>query len=509
LQLNSSGREELVVAKTVGLRAEIIINIALLVAAALLFVSFLLLRLTERELLEERLRHLHSIMAVLSRSGPLVPTENPFFDDFPKLLSPESGVIYLQLFDRNLDPLDPAAVMAEVDTGELRQVRITGEASVNVHYNSFWLPGNAAVKDVAVMTVPLFDRQQLVALAQARFSLTDIRQRIVAARHIVLIYVALYGGVLLLFGIYLLGRTVVTPIRRLMTASGRVAAGDLDQPLDLKGGPREILEVADSFNTMQESLKSSREETRATIHSLEQANQTLQETRDELLRVERMASVGHLAAGMAHEIGNPLGAVIGYLELLKRDVQGGMPRDLVDRAAIEASRIDRLVRDLLDYAAPAGNVPESLDPAEVFAEARDLLRHQGIFGTFRLCDHLPLSLPLVQISRHRLIQVLVNFLLNARDASPPDGEIRLTGGEVGDFVWLAVGDQGEGIAVEDLSHLFDPFFTTKAPGQGFGLGLSVCHRIAADAGGRIEVRSIVGEGSEFILWLKKVANNEA
>jgi two-component system NtrC family sensor kinase len=97
---------------------------------------------------------------------------------------------------------------------------------------------------------------------------------------------------------------------------------------------------------------------------------------------------------------------------------------------------------------------------------------------------------------------MVNFLLNARDASPPDGEIRLTGGEVGDFVWLAVGDQGEGIAVEDLSHLFDPFFTTKAPGQGFGLGLSVCHRIAADAGGRIEVRSIVGEGSEFILWLK-------
>jgi signal transduction histidine kinase len=205
---------------------------------------------------------------------------------------------------------------------------------------------------------------------------------------------------------------------------------------------------------------------------------------------------------MAHEIGNPLGAVIGYLELLKRDVQGGMPGDLVDRAAIEASRIDRLVRDLLDYAAPAGNVQESLDPAEVFAEARDLLRHQGIFETLRLCDHLPLSLPLVQISRHRLIQVLVNFLLNARDASPPDGEIRLTGGEAGEFVWLAVGDQGEGIATEDLSHLFDPFFTTKAPGQGFGLGLSVCHRIAADAGGRIEVRSIVGEGSEFILWLK-------
>jgi len=186
-----------------------------------------------------------------------------------------------------------------------------------------------------------------------------------------------------------------------------------------------------------------------------------------------------------------------------------MSRDLVDRAAIEAARIDRLVRDLLDYAAPAGNAPETLDPAGVFAEARDLLRYQGIFDHLCLSDKLPLSLPLVRIDRHRLIQVLVNFLLNARDASSPGGEISLAGGEQEDFVWLSVGDRGEGIPAEILAHLFDPFFTTKAPGKGCGLGLSVCHRIATDAGGRIEVRSVVGEGSEFILRLKKVAVDEA
>ncbi|PKN13741.1 MAG: hypothetical protein CVU69_00785 [Deltaproteobacteria bacterium HGW-Deltaproteobacteria-4] len=495
-------------ARPVGLRAEIIINLALLMAAALLFVSFLLLRLTERELLQERLRHLQNIMEVLSRKDSLTASESFLHGELQRLIPSNANILTLLLTDRNLNPLEPVTAADDVDSGELRQVVITGETSVKLRYDSLWLPGGSSVENVAVITVPLFDRQQLVALVQARFSLTDIRQRIVAARHIVLIYVALYGGVLLIFGIYLLGRTVVTPIRRLMTASGRVAAGDLDQLLDLKGGPREILEVADSFNTMQEALKTSREETRATIRSLEQANQTLQETRDELLRVERMASVGHLAAGMAHEIGNPLGAVIGYLELLKSDVLVGLPRDLVDRAAIEASRIDRLVRDLLDYAAPAGNVPETLDPAEVFAEARDLLLHQGIFEHLRLCDHLPLSLPLVRIGRHRLIQVLVNFLLNARDASPAGGEIRLAGGEDGDFVWLAVGDQGTGIAAEDLSHLFDPFFTTKAPGKGCGLGLSVSHRIASDAGGHIEIRSAAGEGSEFILWLKKVTNDE-
>ena len=496
-------------AKTVGLRAEIIINIALLVAAALLFVSFLLLRLTERELLEERLRHLHSLMVVLSQSGTLDATENPLSGDFQKKFPPDSGLISFRLFDRNLDPFDPVAAMTDVDTGQLRQVRMTGEAAIKFRYDSFWSLASEASNDVAVITIPLLEQQQVAALLQAGFSLADIRQRIASAQRIVLTYLALYGAVLLLFGIYLLGRTVVTPIRRLMTASGRVAAGDLNQPLDFKGGPREILELADSFNTMQESLKASQAETRATIHSLEAANQSLQATRDELLRAERMASVGHLAAGMAHEIGNPLGAVIGYLELLKRDVPAGMPRDLVDRAAAEAARIDRLVRDLLDYAAPSANAPEALNPAEVFAEARDLLVHQGIFETLRLCDQLPPTLPEVCIDRHRLIQVLVNFLLNARDASPPAGEICLSGGEEGDFVWLAVRDQGDGVAAEIVPHLFDPFFTTKAPGKGCGLGLSVCHRIATDAGGRIEVRSATGAGSEFILWLKKVASDEA
>lgn len=488
-------------ARTVGLRAEIIINIALLVAAALLFVSFLLLRLSERELLEERLRHLRNIMAILSRDSlPPAAVQN--------LISADTGIISVLVTDENLHPIDAQAAMTDADKSELRQVRMAGEASIRVRYDALWQPGGAPEENVAVITVPLADRQQGRAFLQARFSLADIRLRIVAAQRIALFYVVLYGGVLLLFGLYLLGRTIVTPIRRLKTASARVAAGDLDQPLDLKGGPREIIELADSFNTMQEALQASRKRNRETIRSLEQANHSLQETRDELVRVERMASVGHLAAGMAHEIGNPLGAVIGYLELLKRDLQHGMERDLVERAGVEASRIDRLVRDLLDYAAPAGNVPELLDPVEVFNEAWKLLRHQGIFDHLCLRDNLPSALAPVRIDRHRLIQVLVNFLLNARDASRPGGEISLSAGEAGDFVWLAVGDKGEGIAAEIQTHLFDPFFTTKAPGKGFGLGLSVCHRIATDAGGRIEVRSAPGEGSEFILWLKKVTSDE-
>lgn len=495
--------------RPVGLRAEIIINISLLVAAALLFVSFLLLRLTERELLEERLHRLRNVMDVLSQGVDLASPETFLSGNAVQSLIPsETGILSIYLADRDLNSLRSTMVTSEVDRGELRRVRSEREASIKIRYVSLWSPFGENEENVAVITVPVLDNQHVSGVLQARFSLADIHHRIVAAQRLVLVYVALYGGVLLLFGIYLLGRTVVTPVRRLMTASARVAAGNLDQPLDLKG-PKEILELADSFNTMQEALKESQKETRETIQSLEQANHILEKTRDELVRSERMASVGHLAAGMAHEIGNPLGAVIGYLELLKNDVPYGMPRELVERTTVEACRIDHLVRDLLNFAIPVASEPETLDPAGTFAEARDLLLHQGVFELLRLRDTLPPSLPLVRIDRHQLIQVLVNFLLNARDASAPGGEIHLAGGAQGDSVWLAVRDQGEGIPPEILPHLFDPFFTTKEPGKGCGLGLSVCHRIATDAGGRIEVRSVVGEGSEFILWLKKVANDEA
>jgi C4-dicarboxylate-specific signal transduction histidine kinase len=105
--------------------------------------------------------------------------------------------------------------------------------------------------------------------------------------------------------------------------------------------------------------------------------------------------------------------------------------------------------------------------------------------------------------RHRLLQVLVNLLVNARDALSAEGEIRLTGGEVEDSVWLALADNGAGIAEQDLSHIFDPFFTTKAPGKGCGLGLAVCYRVLDEAGGSIEVQSKAGRGSVFTVHMKR------
>jgi signal transduction histidine kinase len=196
--------------------------------------------------------------------------------------------------------------------------------------------------------------------------------------------------------------------------------------------------------------------------------------------------------------------MLGYLELLKAELPAGRQSEIVGRSLAEVSRIDRLVKDLLDYAAPAEDEAPTAAPSEILAEAAALLEHQGALAAVRLVKEFPPVLPTVAISRHKLLQVMINLLLNARDASAEGGTIRLGGTDGGKEVRLWVADEGDGIGEEALPHIFDPFYTGKPPGKGRGLGLFVCHRIVEEAGGRIEVRSRKDRGTTFSVQLNKV-----
>lgn len=465
--------------RSVGLRTEILVNLAILLGAALLFVGFLLLKLTEKELVSQRVTGARATVETLGRSlsagdeapdaraararAALMPLVHP------------AGLVDWTLCDAAGLPLasyggDPALHRDPPPSLD--------EARVTVDYSSNWLAADSEHPGSLTLDVPLLRNGERLGVLHARFSLADIGGRIAEARRLVFFYVAAYGAILILFGLYLLGRNVVRPIGRLRSLTAEVAGGNLEATLAVEG-PREIAELTDSFNHMIASLR---------------------RTRDELIRSEKMASVGHLAAGMAHEIGNPLGAVVGYLELLKGDLTDPAQRDLAERSLAEAGRIDRLVRELLDFAKPAAEVREAFDPAALGREVLDLLRHQGVFDQRRLFDELPEQLPGIHMDPHRLQQVLVNLLLNARDATTVGGAIRLSGAVEGEWVRLAVRDSGIGLSEEVRAHLFDPFYTTKATGRG--LGLAICQRIVEDAGGRIEVISTPGLGSEFRVWLR-------
>jgi two-component system NtrC family sensor kinase len=251
-------------------------------------------------------------------------------------------------------------------------------------------------------------------------------------------------------------------------------------------GPGEIHELADSFNQMVVALAASRAETEEHIASLEKTNQALAEARDDLVRSEKLATVGHLAAGMAHEIGNPLGAVFGYLNILKDDLSGEC-RDLVERSLVEVGRIDRLVRELLDYSTPADRRIDSLCPVSVLRETIDMLRHQGQFDGIDVDDRCITDQCLVSMDKERLMHVWINLLLNAKDSMQGKGRIDLTSTVQNQHVAIAITDYGSGIDPDTAKRIFEPFFTTKAPGSGYGLGLAVSQRIIDEHGGSISV----------------------
>lgn len=478
-----------------GLRTEIIVHIVFLLAAALLFVGFILLKLAEREVLDARVSGAVQTMEALSLSAQDREL------DFDRL-DESVGVEAFALMNEDLAPVFVAEekTIEPFNMTEFQRVKLLGERRVQVFYDGAWWPFVRDSERYVIATVPVLDGDRFLGALQGRFPLDDIRRSLVSGQKLVLVLVVLYGSVLVAAGVYLLGRNVVRPVRILADATRRVRSGNYEKMIDVEG-PAEIHALAKDFNDMLLTLRQSRQVTEETIASLQRTNDQLSYTRQELIRSERLASVGHLAAGMAHELGNPLGAVVGYLELIKDEPDSAKAARIVESAQEELGRIDRLVRDLLDYAAPGNEEPEELDPGQVISDARRLLEDQGVFDSVQLEDDLPDVLPTASLPRHKLLQVFVNLLLNARDACDDQGVVRISADATKDDVRLSISDTGHGMSEETARHIFDPFYTTKDPGKGRGLGLAVCHRIVEEAGGRIDVVSREGEGSTFTVHL--------
>jgi signal transduction histidine kinase len=227
------------------------------------------------------------------------------------------------------------------------------------------------------------------------------------------------------------------------------------------------------------------------------------------VRSERLASVGRLAAGLAHEVGNPTSALIGMQDLL---LEGGLDeatqRDFLQRMRRETERINRILRDLLQFARPAA-APEGRDrePGNVEAAVYDtvtLVSPQKSMKDVALeVDVFP-DLPLVSMSREHLVQVLLNLLLNAADACGERGRIVVRAAPVSQGVRIVVEDTGPGVAPNVRDRLFEPFVTTKDVGKGTGLGLAVCRGLVEADGGTIVLDAEYTKGARFVIELPMV-----
>ncbi|MDO3376804.1 sensor histidine kinase [Geoalkalibacter halelectricus] len=486
-----------------GLRSEILISLTLLVVSGLLFSALFLLKVAENELVQERVHITFDLLQNLPRIATVDDTGTRFLNEIDWLvrqLNLQADLQTYAIFDADLQWFS-GSNQAPAGSEPLDRAARFGTPRVVLHSAPGWralVPGSGGSFECYV---PLIAEGSIEGVLHARYGLDAVARRMVLAQQAVGALILGFGAVLIAFGTYLLGRTLVSPVRRLMQATTSIAAGDLSVQVPVDG-PREIAQLAKSFNVMTQALEQSRGETQATIASLHRTNSELAQTRDSLVRSEKMAAVGTLAAGMAHEIGNPLSASMGYLELLQAQGRDPDQGDLLARAARELARIDRLVRDLLDFAAPQAAASEICDPATAVGEAVDLLRAQGVFEGLELRVELPRALPRVRACRHKLVQVLVNLLVNARDAcAPGQGVVTLEGQAHDGEICLVVRDNGCGLSEERMKRIFDPFFTTKEPGKGRGLGLFFCHKVVEDWQGRLEVESRPGQGSAFFLTL--------
>jgi PAS domain S-box-containing protein len=228
----------------------------------------------------------------------------------------------------------------------------------------------------------------------------------------------------------------------------------------------------------------------------------------QLMHAEKLASVGILAAGVAHEIGNPLSAVSGYAQLLEKDDISPEERREFARAVHEQSqRIHKIIRDLLDYSRPSPAQGQQVEVNQAIEAVLNMFFTSKRLSSYHLAINRDLArgLPRVRLDRDQLQQVVLNLVMNAAQAMEGGGVLTIATAARQGWVRISFADTGPGISPEHLRTIFDPFFTTKPPGQGTGLGLSICDRIINQAGGRIEVASRPGKGATFTIWLPAAA----
>jgi signal transduction histidine kinase len=350
---------------------------------------------------------------------------------------------------------------------------------------------------------------------------------------------ALLAGVLLAalvvitgFGAYVLRGSLVRPLERLAAAVRAIGEGDLAARAPV-AGTREAAEVAEAVNTMSEALARRSEALEKAVAELRESNQRLREARAGLDRAERLAAVGRLAAGVAHEVGNPMGALLAFVELAGRDPGlGTAAREHLARALREGERVRVILRQLLDFSMPARGVRAPIDLARVCEETAALVRAQRRFAAVRIDVASEGGAPPALADPSGVAQILLNLLLNAADAlarGTPQPRIEITvrpaaarlragdadpaaaaGRRRSDAVECVVADNGPGIAEEDRERIFDPFFTTKPPGEGTGLGLANSLRFAEEYGGSLELLPAgPGAGAAFLLRLPAAMESSA
>ncbi len=360
-----------------------------------------------------------------------------------------------------------------------------------------------------------------IGLIRIGFSLKEMNSRIYAAARLISIIILLVAAAVIALTAVLVN-VIIKPIDRLAGAVERISKGDLSQSVE-ESSIDELRKLAKAFNVMVKSLRESRDEIEMYNRTLElkitERTRELEEAQTQLVQSEKMSAIGQLAAGVAHELNNPMGGILGYAQFALEKMSMAIPENLTEKdiksqvkyltdIEQQARRCRGIIRNLLKFSRSSDKKEwEEFDFNVMLLDTISLIQHQFDLSNIELEKDFSDDLLLYYGNTSQLQQVFTNLLLNAQHAVLDGGRITLTTqllpslGEFSGCVEVVVEDSGNGIEAENLNRVFEPFFTTKESGKGTGLGLSVSFGIVKEHGGDITVSSEVGVGTRFTVIL--------
>lgn len=339
-------------------------------------------------------------------------------------------------------------------------------------------------KQYKVIFSPLKANNQIRAIFGVIMSTNDLAM---AKRKVFINYLAISLSLMLILTLinYFIVKTITKPLKRLTEMADQVGKGDLSQRVEVKSKD-ELGVLASSFNNMVQSLKREQEELDSMIL--------------QLIRQEKFASLGEMAAGIVHEIGNPLSTIVTYSKICLNKTRDEDERNIIKAIQDAALRIDKLAKGLLMYSRPSVEEWEDVDINKVIEDSIGVVEYQfREEREYRIVKRLSPNLPFLKGNSGELQQVFINLFLNAFQAMPDGGTLTVSTERIGEFLEIKVSDTGIGISKENLPRIFDPFFSTKPKEKGTGLGLSITQRIVNNHMGCIRVESEVGKGTTFTI----------
>lgn len=482
--------------RQIGLRAEILVNILFITAVAMFLIGIIAFKVTEKFAVQGKIESVDTIITALEGSY-LMNGDIEGGIEFLKgslnrggwgVISGRGERVYFSTDGGRYeggggDPL----ILRAMRTGS----RVTEIVGVNFppisSYEGIKVAAPVRLKGGASGALLIYQ------------PLSSLEDNLVLSQRLIALWIILFLIIIALFGFYILSRRIVKPVHELIKTTEKISAGRFPESADV-GRVKEINQLYSALRVMFNEIEGGKRNLRDKIRELEETNAELKLTQKELIAAEKLASLGQLSAGVAHEIGNPLSAIKGYAEVLKRapGMDGEKRNGIVSDILREVSRVDRIIRTLLDYSRPRKSSPQIANVNQVITETAEIVGNQGALKDITLTLDLSPDMPSIIADPGQLSQVIINLLLNARDALRGTGEIVISTACDGDAgAVITVRDNGEGIPGDIIDKIFDPFFTTKDPGHGTGLGLSVSARIVEAYEGVIEVESTHGNGSLF------------